>query len=225
MKIDTKCTTEELPLIETDLNQWFGNLVAFSDTNLAQWQKLKNACDEKRAEYERKDVICDEEQSQYEKSFCSYRQGLHSTCAEYQGCHILTEEQFLALMQDSLYAAASRRIDWKAIHKIACYIMVLVSDGTNVQQTMALDNCESGDLNTLATILTGFNETNYLNLIIPEISGNVSCWDLEVPPLLDFKECDMSSVHQYPCTETWENRYKDWSALQNALRVQFCLNT
>ena len=138
----------------------------FLSTNLAQWQKLKNACDEKRAEYERKDEICDEEQSQYENSFCSYRQGLHSTCAEPQGCHILNEEQFLVLTQDSLYAADSRKIDRKAIPNIACYIKVpvLASDGTNVQQAMALDNCESGVLNTLATILVGFNDTNYLNL-------------------------------------------------------------
>jgi len=30
---------------------------------------------------------------------------------------------------------------------------------------------------------------------------------MDVPPLIDFKECDMSSVHQYPCTETWMGRY------------------
>jgi hypothetical protein len=132
---------------------------------------------------------------------------LHSTCAEYQGCHILTEEQFKALIGDVLYAADSRKIDWKAIHKIACYIKVLVSDGTNQERTWALENCESGNLNTLATILTGFNETNYLSIIIPEISGNVSCWDMDVPPLIDFKECDMSSVNQYPCTEIWMDRY------------------
>jgi polyhydroxyalkanoate synthesis regulator phasin len=206
-KQEIQCTTREESLIDTDLAQWFDNLIAFSGANLEKWRELKAACDEKRAEYTKKDEYCDEEQSQYETSFCAYRQGLHSTCAEYQGCHILSEEQFLALIQDSLYAADSRKIDWKAIHKIACYIKVLVSDGTNVQRTLALDNCESGDLNTLATILMGFNESNYLNLIIPEISGNVSCWDLEVPPLIDFKECDMSSVHQYPCTETWEDRY------------------
>jgi hypothetical protein len=206
-KQEPQCTTKEKSLIETDLDQWFDNLKAYSNANLETWRGLKAACDEKRAEYKKKDAYCDEEQTQYETSFCSYRQGLHSTCAEYQGCHILTEEQFLALIQDSLYAADSRKIDWKAIHKIACYIKVLVSDGTNVQRTLALDNCESGDLNTLATILMGFNETNYMSLIIPEISGNVSCWDLEVPPLIDFKECDMSSVHQYPCTPTWEERY------------------
>jgi hypothetical protein len=206
--IDPQCTTEEKPLIETDLDQWFDNLVTFADFNLEKWQKLKAACDAARADYKKMDERCDEEQQQYETSFCSYRQGLHSTCAEYQGCHILTEEQFLALIQDSLYAADSRKIDWKAIHKIACYIKVLVSDGTNVQRTLALDNCESGDLNTLSTILMGFNETNYLSLIIPEISGNVSCWDLDVPPLIDFKECDMSSVHQYPCTPTWMDRYE-----------------
>jgi len=148
------------------------------------------------------------EQEHYEQSFCAYRQGLHSTCAEYQGCHILTEEQFKALISDVLYAADSRKIDWKAIHKIACYIKVLISDGTNQERTYALENCESGDLNTLATILTGFNETNYLSLIIPEISGNVSCWDLDVPPLIDFKECDMSSVTHYPCGPTWMQRYE-----------------
>merc|ERR1719498_555585 len=30
---------------------------------------------------------------------------------------------------------------------------------------------------------------------------------MDVPPLIDFKECDMSSVHQFPCTETWMERY------------------
>merc|ERR1719183_993074 len=204
---DPQCTTKKEPLIETDLGQWFQNLITFAEYNLDKWTELKKACDAKRKEYVAKDKHCDEEQEQYEQSFCAYRQGLHSTCAEYQGCHILTEEQFLALIQDVLYAADSRKIDWKAIHKIACYIKVLVSDGTNQERTWALENCESGNLNTLASILTGFNETNYLSLIIPEISGNVSCWDMDVPPLIDFKECDMSSVHQYPCTETWMGRY------------------
>jgi len=204
---DPKCTTSDEPLIETDLDQWFNNLITFADSNLKKWQDLKAACDKFRKEYVDQDAHCDEEQEQYEQSFCAYRQGLHSTCAEYQGCHILTEEQFRALISDVLYAADSRKIDWKAIHKIACYIKVLISDGTNQERTWALENCESGNLNTLATILTGFNETNYLSIIIPEISGNVSCWDMEVPPLIDFKECDMSSVHQYPCTETWMDRY------------------
>jgi hypothetical protein len=218
-KQDPKCTTEELSLIETDLDQWFDNLVVYADENLKKWQKLKQACDDSTAEYLAKDKMCDEEQQQYENSFCAYRQGLHSTCAEYQGCHILTEEQFRALISDVLYAADSRKIDWKAIHKIACYIKVLISDGSNEDRTNALENCESGDLNTLATILTGFNETNYLSIIIPEISGNVSCWDLEVPPLIDFKECDMSSVAQYPCTETWNQRYE---GLESPEKCQAC---
>ena len=100
----------------------------------------------------------------------------------------------MALITDVLYAPDSRKIGWKAIHKITCYIKVLVSEGTNIERTDALENCESGDLNTLASILTGFNETNYLAIIIPEISGNVSCWDLEVPPLIDFEECDIERM-------------------------------
>jgi hypothetical protein len=214
-KIEPQCTTEEKPLIETDLDQWFDNLVTFAEYNLDKWQELKAACDASRAEYKEKDAHCDQEQEQYEGSFCAYRQGLHSTCAEYQGCHILTEEQFMALITDVLYAADSRKIDWKAIHKIACYIKVLISDGSNSDRTDALENCESGDLNTLASILTGFNETSYLSIIIPEISGNVSCWDMEVPPLIDFKECDMSSVEQFPCTETWMQRYEGLESPSN----------
>jgi len=195
-------------VIESNLGQYFRNLEVFANNSLTQWRELHKACKDARAAYKEHDAHCDEEQAAYESAFCSYRQGLHSTCAEYQGCHIMTEEQYRKLIKDVLYAADSRKIDWKAIHKIACYIKVLISDGTNEERTHALENCESGDLNTLASILTGFNESNYLSVIIPEISQNVSCWDLEVPPLIDFKECDMSSVEQYPCTETWEKRYE-----------------
>jgi len=60
-----------------------------------------------------------------------------------------------------------------------CYIQVLISEGTNAIRTAALENCESRDINTFASILTGFKETSYLSIIIPEISGSVSCWDLE----------------------------------------------
>jgi hypothetical protein len=206
-KTEPQATTPLMSYVDTDLNQYFENLQTFADENLGRWESLRDACAEAREEYKLKDEHCDQEQSQYESAFCAYRQGLHSTCAEYQGCHILTEAQYTALINDVLYAADSRKIDWKAIHKIACYIKVLVSEGTNEERTTALHNCESGDLNTLATILTGFNESNYLSLIIPEISQNVSCWDLEVPPLIDFKECDMSSVEQFPCTDTWNKRY------------------
>ena len=61
----------------------------------------------------------------------------------------------------------------------SCYIQVLISEGTNAARTAALENCESRDINTLTSILTGFKETSYLSIIIPEISGSVSCWDLE----------------------------------------------
>ena len=114
----------------------------------------------------------------------------------------------MALITDELDAAHSRMFDWKEIRKIAYYIKVLISEGTNAVRADAFGNCESSDLNTLASILTGFNETSYSSITFPEVSGNVSCWDLEVPPLIDLKECDMSTVEQLPCTETWMQRYE-----------------
>ena len=39
------------------------------------------------------------------------------------------------------------------------------------------------------TIPTGFEESNCLSMIIQEVSDNVTCWDLGVLPLIDFKEC------------------------------------
>ena len=77
---------------------------------------------------------------------------------------------------------------------------MLISEGTNA--------VESGDINAWASILTGFKETSYLSIIIPEISGGVSCWDLEVPPRIDFKECDMSSVKQFLCNDTPMQRHE-----------------
>jgi hypothetical protein len=56
--------------------------------------------------------------------------------------------------------------DWKAFHKIACYIKVLVSEDINAA---ALENDEPGDLDALETILTGFNETSYLSIVNPEV--------------------------------------------------------
>jgi hypothetical protein len=38
---------------------------------------------------------------------------------------------------------------------------------------------------------------------------------MEVPPLIDFKECDMSSVEQFPCTETWMQRYEGLESPSN----------
>jgi hypothetical protein len=194
--------------IDSDIGAFLRNMKSFADHNQETWKNLKKKCDDARDEYNLQTDRCHEEQAQYENSFCSYRQGLHNTCATYQNCHILSEEEFRKLIADALYAADSRKIDWKAIHKIACYIKVLVADAPNDVRIDALNKCESGNLNTLATILTGFEESNYLSMIIPEISGNVSCWDLDVPPLIDFKECDMNLISQFPCTETWMNRYE-----------------
>jgi hypothetical protein len=118
---------------------------------------------------------------------------------------VLNEEQYKDLIKKVMYNADSRKIDWKAIHKIECYINVLISSDNNTVRAKDLLNCEAGNLNTIETILTGFNETNYLALIVPEI--NVSCWDLDVPQFIDFKECDMTSVKQFPCTEKWMDRY------------------
>ena len=52
---------------------------------------------------------------------------------------------------------------------------MLIPEGTDAVRTTALENSESGDINTLASILTGFKETSYLSIIIPEISGGVRC--------------------------------------------------
>jgi hypothetical protein len=192
--------------VDTDLFDWFTNMKENALFYQGQWQALKAACDKAREYY--KEICLDEcatKQRQFETAFCSYRQGLHATCREYQGCHVLNEEQFYDLVKTCLYNADSRKIDWKAIHKIECYINVLISTETNEVRAKDLLNCEAGNLNTIETILTGFNETNYLSLIVPEI--NVSCWDLDVPQYIDFKECDMTSVMQHPCTEDWLARY------------------
>jgi len=192
--------------VDSDLFDWFTNMKENALFYQGEWKKLKVACDDARAYY--KEICLDEcarKQRQFETAFCSYRQGLHATCREYQGCHVLNEQQFNDLVKAVMYNADSRKIDWKAIHKIECYINVLISTETNEVRAKDLLNCEAGNLNTIETILTGFNETNYLSLIIPEI--NVSCWDLDVPQFIDFKECDMSSVKQHPCTEDWMARY------------------
>jgi hypothetical protein len=192
--------------VDSDLFDWFTNMKENALFYQVQWQALKKACDDARAYY--KEICLDEcarKQRQYEQAFCSYRQGLHGTCREYQGCHVLNEEQFRDLVKSVMYNADSRKIDWKAIHKIECYINVLISTETNAVRAKDLLNCEAGNLNTIETILTGFNETNYLSLIVPEI--NVSCWDMDVPQYIDFKECDMTSVQQHPCTEDWMARY------------------
>jgi polyhydroxyalkanoate synthesis regulator phasin len=192
--------------VDSDLFDWFTNMKENALFYQGEWKKLKEACDAARAYY--KEICLDEcarKQRQFETAFCSYRQGLHATCREYQGCHVLNEQQFNDLVKSVMYNADSRKIDWKAIHKIECYINVLISTETNEIRAKDLLNCEAGNLNTIETILTGFNETNYLSLIVPEI--NVSCWDLDVPQFIDFKECDMSSVKQHPCTEDWMARY------------------
>merc|ERR1719171_85974 len=203
---EPKCDSE-ITGVDTDLFDWFTNMKENALFYQGQWQQLKEACDKARAYY--KEICLDEcmvKQRQFETAFCSYRQGLHATCREYQGCHVLNEEQFYDLVKTVLYNADSRKIDWKAIHKIECYINVLISTESNEIRAKDLLNCEAGNLNTIETILTGFNETNYLSLIVPEI--NVSCWDLDVPQFIDFKECDMSSVAQHPCTENWMSRYE-----------------
>jgi hypothetical protein len=111
-----------------------------------QWQQLKEACDKAREYY--KEICLDEcmtKQRQLETAFCAYRQGLHATCREYQGCHVLNEEQFYDLVKTVLYNADSRKIDWKAIHKIECYINVLISTANTVCAKDLL-NCEAGNM-------------------------------------------------------------------------------
>jgi len=192
--------------VDSDLTDWFTNMKANAKFYQEEWRALKAGCDAARKYY--KEVCLDEcarKQRQFETAFCAYRQGLYATCREYQGCHVLNEQQFNDLIKSVMYNADSRKIDWKAIHKIECYINVLISTESNAVRAKDLLNCEAGNLNTIETILTGFNETNYLSIIVPEI--NVSCWDLDVPQYIDWKECDMSSVSQHPCTEDWLARY------------------
>jgi hypothetical protein len=201
----------EITGVDIDLFDWFTNMKENALFYQETWRDLKVKCDAARDYY--KEICLDEcarKQRIFEQAFCSYRQGLHATCREYQGCHVLNEEQFMDLLNTVMYNADGRKIDWKAIHKIECYINVLVSTETNEVRAKDLLNCEAGNLNTIETILTGFNETNYLSVIAPEI--NVSCWNLDVPQFIDWKECDMTSVHQYPCTEKWMDRYNGLTA-------------
>lgn len=121
--------------IGSDIRSFLRNMNATANTNQEKWRGLKKKCDSAREEYAAVSDRCHEEQAQYENSFCLYRQALHETCSTYQGCHVLSKDEYEKLIADSLYAADSRKIDWKAIHKIACYIKVLVSDGTNEERT------------------------------------------------------------------------------------------
>jgi hypothetical protein len=205
-EMETPSCDGKITGVDSDLFDWFTNMKENALFYQETWRAKKVLCDAARVYY--KEICLDEcarKQRQFETAFCSYRQGLHATCREYQGCHVLNEQQYMDLIKSVLYNAESRKIDWKAIHKIECYINVLISTESNELRAKDLLNCEAGNLNTIETILTGFNETNYLSLIVPEI--NVSCWDLDIPQFIDFKECDMSSVSQHPCTEDWMARY------------------
>jgi hypothetical protein len=202
--VSPSCSSQPMG-VHSDLTDWLTNMKENARFYQGQWRELRDACNAARQAYNELDDTCDRKQRMFEQAFCSYRQGLHATCAEYQGCHVLNEEQYKELIKAVKYNADSRKIDWKAIHKIECYINVLISDESNTVRAEDLLNCEAGNLNTIETILTGFNETNYLSLIVPEI--NVSCWDIEIPQYIDFKECDMSSVSQFPCTDKWMDRY------------------
>lgn len=199
------CGDDQPQGVDSDLRDWFVNMKENAKHYHEMWQGLKANCDAAREQVVATCDGCNRRQRTYETAFCSYRQGLHATCREYQGCHVLNEEQYKELVNTVLYNADSRKIDWKAIHKIECYINVLISTEANEVRAKDLLNCEAGNLNTIESILTGFNETNYLSLIQPDI--NVSCWDIDIPRYIDFKECDMSSVSQYPCTEKWNDRY------------------
>jgi hypothetical protein len=191
--------------IDSDLRDWFVNMKENAKHYHGKWQELKATCDAAREQVVEQCQKCNRKQRIYETAFCSYRQGLHATCREYQGCHVLNEQQYHDLVNTVMYNADSRKIDWKAIHKIECYINVLISTEANDVRAKDLLHCEAGNLNTIQSILTGFNETNYLGLIVPDI--NASCWDIDIPRYIDFKECDMSSVSQFPCTEKWNDRY------------------
>jgi len=203
---DPSCGEDSPEGVDSDLHDWLTNMNETAHFYHDTWKVKYELCNNSRALVDANCETCNEKQRIYEQAFCSYRQGLHATCREYQGCYVMNEEEYNDLVEKVLYNADSRKIDWKAIHKIECYINVLISQDKNEVRAKDLLNCEAGNLNTIASILTGFNETNYLSMIQPDI--NVSCWDLDVPRYIDFKECDMSSVTQHPCTEKWNERYE-----------------
>jgi len=90
----------EISGVDTDLFDWFTNMKENALFYQGQWQQLKEACDKAREYY--KEICLDEcmtKQRQFETAFCAYRQGLHATCREYQGCHVLNEEQFYDLVK------------------------------------------------------------------------------------------------------------------------------
>jgi hypothetical protein len=171
------------------MDTYYKGLLHFVQSNLPVWQRLERDCKNATAAIHKKHEQCDGAQGSFESSFCAWRYQAVATCGMYASCYERGLELFNSTKDTVLQNAESRKIDWKAIQKIKCFVDVLISAGSNEERSGMFVSCEQLDTDT-------------------------SDLDITVPPVSAMRTCEVTSVvEDYPCTEGFLSRYANMSTI------------
>lgn len=172
-------------------------LETYQSSLTTQWLRVEGAC--KSAEDARLDKRqeCQQLQGAFEGSFCSFRQDMFASCAEYKRCFIAADTTLRELLDASETNAESRQSEWVAIQKIKCYVDVLLATDDN-----------------LITIRQGAVTT------CQNLAPNVD--ELKLTPItpLTLQQCDLSPVSDYPCTDLFQST--TYSGMPEIAQCQPC---
>jgi hypothetical protein len=159
----------------------------FSGSNLQLAKRMDAMCKEAIEAVDEKKDDCNSMQAQYESGFCQWRVEVHETCHEYQTCYESAAASLDTAAETTEKNAESRKLEWKALQKIKCYIDVLISDDDDGKKE-AMNKCQ-------------------------DLDPDMSHLDMVVPALPAPDSCDFASVSQFPCTDGFLSRYAGLSGV------------
>jgi len=164
-------------------DEYFTALESHIDTYKTNWANKEAACAmAESATWSTKNLVCNGKQAAFEAMVCSYRNQIHDTCSNYGTTYETKLIDFNSAVTSAVARADGRKVEWKAISKILCFIEVIKSDAAAADRSAQLATCKQDDAST-----------DNLVLVRPTVPAKVLCSFAEVSP--------------EPCSSDFEAKY------------------
>jgi len=165
--------------------EYFANLQTDIDLYKTNWATKEAACTAAEiATWTTKNNVCNHDQEEFEKKVCNYRNEIHLTCSTYGTTYDTKLSGFNSAVDAAEVRADGRKVEWKAIAKIVCFIDTIKSDADAAARTAQLATCRSNDASTVQ-----------LDLVRPTVPAKLLCSFAKVSP--------------HPCSSEFETKYYD----------------
>jgi len=162
----------------TSLQDYFKSIDGVIQHHRQQWEKLDKKCEDQHVKRHDQAKVANGKQDAFERGWCKWKHDLWEHCADFESCYDGAYAAWWKVHKEALVDEQTRKIEWRSVQKVICYIDVIISTETNAQRQKALNKCKA-------------------------LAPDTSHLDFKYGKPKKYTPCDHSPVHDFPCKDTW----------------------